>query len=138
MSDSASRYLLDTNILSELMRRPDGRLRTHLERVGDDAVCTSIIVVAELKFGVAKSGSQALRTSLNAILSAVEILPFKAPADQRYAEIRSHLESVGRLIGPNDLLIAAQCVAEDLVAVTANHEEFVRVPGLRVENWLSA
>ncbi len=131
-------YLLDTNILSDLMRHPQGRVTANLERVGENAVCTSIVVVAELKFGVAKSGSKALRTNLDAILSALEVLPLKAPADQRYAEIRTRLESVGKTIGPNDLLIAAHCLAEDLVAVTANTDEFGRVPGLRVENWLAA
>ena len=130
-------YLLDTNIVSDLMRHPQGRAASHLERVGDKALCTSIVVVAELKFGVAKSGSRALRTNLDAILSALEILPLKAPADQRYAEIRAHLESVVKTIGPNDLLIAAHCLAEDLVAVTANADEFARVPGLKVENWLA-
>ena len=67
----------------------------------------------------------------------LEILPLKAPADQRYAEIRAHLESTGKTIGPNDMLIAAHCLAEDLVVVTANVDEFGRVPGLKVENWLA-
>lgn len=88
-------YLLDTNILSDLMKHPQGRIRAHLERVGDNAVCTSIIVAAELKFGVEKSGSTALRNNLDAILSALEILPLKAPADQCYAEIRAHLDPDG-------------------------------------------
>ena len=132
------KYLLDTNILSDLMKHPQGRIRAHLGRVGDNAVCTSIIVAAELKFGVEKRGSLALRNNVDAILSALEILPLKAPADQRYAELRAHLESDGDTIGPNDMLIAAHCLAEDLVAVTANIDEFGRVPGLRVENWLES
>ena len=131
-------YLLDTNILSDLMRHPQGRIRAHLERVGDNAVCTSIIVVAELRFGVEKSGSVALRRNLDAIISALEILPLKRPADQRYAELRAYLEISGKPIGPNDLLIAAQCLAEGRIAVTANIDEFSRVPGLKVENWLAA
>ena len=131
-------YLLDTNIVSDLMRRPRGRVAGHVERVGDNAVCTSIVVVAELKFGVTKSGSAALRTNLEAILTALKVLPLEAPADRRYAELRSYLELSGRTIGPNDMLIAAHCLAENLVAVTANTDEFGRVPGLRVENWLAA
>ncbi len=131
-------HLLDTNILSDLMRHPQGRIRSHLERVGDNAACTSIIVAAELKFGVEKSESVALRDNLNAILSALEILPLKPPADQRYAEIRTHLDTAGKTIGPNDMLIAAHCLAEGLVAVTANTGEFGRVPGLKVENWLAS
>ena len=131
-------YLLDTNILSDLMKHPQGRIKAHLERVGDNAVCTSIVVAAELKFGVEKSGSAALRINVDAILSALEILPLKAPADQRYAEIRAHLDPAGKTIGPNDMLIAAHCLAEGLVAVTANVDEFRRVPGLEVENWLAS
>lgn len=133
----ALEYLLDTNIVSDLMRRPQGPVAAALARVGDDTVCTSIVVVAELKFGVKKSGSPRLQANLDAILSALEILPLKEPVDQRYAEIRHQLESVGQTIGPNDLLIAAHCLAENLVAVTANIDEFSRVPGLGVENWLS-
>ena len=133
----ALEYLLDTNIVSDLMRRPQGPVAAALARVGDDTVCTSIVVVSELKFGVKKSGSPRLQANLDAILSALEILPLKEPVDQRYTEIRHHLESVGQTIGPNDLLIAAHCLAENLVAVTANIDEFSRVPGLGVENWLS-
>lgn len=131
-------YLLDTNILSDLMKHPQGRIRAHLERVGDSAVCTNIVVAAELKFGAEKSGSIALRRNVEAILSALEILPLRPPADQRYAELRAYLELTGKTIGPNDMLIAAHCRAEGLVAVTANMDEFGRVPGLKIENWLVA
>ena len=130
-------YLLDTNILSDLMRNPQGRVQRHIERVGEVAVCTSMVVAAELRFGVLKSGSENLQKNLDAVLPHIQILPLKPPADQRYAETRVHLESRGESIGPNDLLIAAHCLAENLVAVTANFKEFSRVPGLRVENWLT-
>ena len=130
-------YLLDTNIISDLVRNPQGRVAAELDRVGEGAVCTSIIVAAEMKFGAKKSDSVRLQSNLDAILSSLPILPFKKPADERYAEVRQHLESIGQPIGPNDLLITAHCLAEDLVAVTANIDEFRRVPGLRVENWLA-
>lgn len=130
-------YLLDTNILSDLMRNPGGRVRMHIERVGESAVFTTMLVAAELRFGVLKSGSQGLRKNLDAVLPHIRVLPFRSPADHRYAEIRVQLESQGESIGPNDLLIAAHCLAENLVAVTANSKEFCRVPGLRVENWLT-
>ena len=129
-------FLLDTNILSNLMRHPQGRVKRNVERVGDVAVCTSIIVAAELRFGVRKSGSPRLQKNLDAILATLEVLPLRAPVDQRYAEIRNHLESLGQPIRPNDLLIAAHCLTEGLAVVTANTSEFSRVPGLRVENWL--
>jgi tRNA(fMet)-specific endonuclease VapC len=71
-----------------------------------------------------------------AILSAIEVLPFEEPADQRYGELRADLERRGASIGPNDMLIAAHALMLDCIVVTANVREFSRVRGLRVENWL--
>lgn len=130
------RYLLDTNIISDLVRRPDGPAATRIAEVGEGAICTSIVVAAELRYGAAKSGSKPLAERVAVLLSAVEILPLEPPADQRYAETRHHLATQGTPIGPNDLLIAAQALAADLTLVTANTREFARVPLLRVENWL--
>ncbi len=130
------RYLLDTNILSDLVRHPQGVIAEQIIRVGADTVCTSIIVSAELRFGAEKSHSTHIKTQLNAILSAIDILPMKSPIDIHYAEIRHHLENRGKPIGPNDLLIAAHAFSLDLTMVTANMREFKRVPHLRVENWL--
>lgn len=129
-------YLLDTNILSDLLRRPQGPVAERIATVGEDAVCTSIIVAAELRYGAAKSGSKALSERVDLILSALEILPLEPPVDREYANLRHHLARAGNLIGPNDLLIAAHALALDLAVVTANTRAFSRVPGLRVENWL--
>jgi len=128
-------YLLDTNILSDLMRRPSGRIADRIAQTGQ-SVCTSIIVVAELKYGVVKAGSRRFAGQLAAILGGIEIIPFETPADVAYAELRTQLERAGRPIGGNDLLIAAHALALDLTLVTANEREFSRVPKLRVENWL--
>ena len=70
------------------------------------------------------------------ILSTIDILPFDAPADHAYADIRAYLEGTGQIIGSNDLLIAAHALHLGLVAVTDNTDEFKRVPGLVVENCL--
>ena len=130
------RYLLDPNILTDLVRNPQGLIAEQLIRVGADTVCTIIIVSAELRFGAEKSHSTRIKTQLDAILSAIDILPIKTPVDRHYAEIRHFLESSGKPIGPNDLLIAAHAFSLDLTMVTANMREFKRVPHLRVENWL--
>jgi tRNA(fMet)-specific endonuclease VapC len=132
------RYLLDTNILSELVRRPGAAVAARIAEVGEDSICTSIVVAAELRYGAAKSDSQRLSERVGLLLSALEILPLEPPADERYAQIRHHLARQGRPIGPNDLLIAAQALAADLTLVSANTREFERVPSLRVENWLLA
>jgi len=129
-------YLLDTNILSDLVRNPQGVVSVQITKAGADSVCTSIIVAAELRYGAAKSNSAKLSERIDLILSALEILPLETPADQQYAAIRHHLTRQGIPIGPNDLLIAAHALACNLTVVTANVGEFSRVPGLRVENWL--
>lgn len=130
------RYLLDTNIISDLVRRPGGTVATRIADVGEDSVCTSIVVAAELRYGAAKSESKRLAKRVGLLLSAMEVLPLEPRADERYAEIRHYLARQGAPIGPNDLLIAAHALAADLALVTANTREFARIPTLRVENWL--
>lgn len=132
------RYLLDTNILSDLIRHPQGEVADQISSAGEDTVCTSIIVAAELRFGAAKSGSPNLADRVDLILSALDIQALEAPADRHYGKIRQQLTRQGMPIGANDLLIAAQALALDLTVVTANVREFSRVPGLKVENWLPA
>ncbi len=131
-------YLLDTNILSDLVRNPQGVVAAQITRAGADTVCTSIIVAAELRYGAIKSNSATLAERINMILSALEILPLETPADHKYASLRDHLTRQGTPIGPNGLLIAAHALASDLTVITANVGEFSRVPGLKVENWLQA
>ena len=129
-------YLLDTNIVSDLVRNPAGRSAAKLATLGETQVLTSIVVAAELHFGAIRRGSAKLSRQLAAVLSSMTILPLDSPADLRYGELRAHLERTGRLIGPTDLFIAAHALALGHTLVTDNEEEFSGVPGLRVENWL--
>jgi len=129
-------YLLDTNIVSALVRDPQGHVAQRIAGVGESAIATSAIVAAELRFGARKRGSERLTRHVETLLQALEILPFEPPADRHYAQIRWQLECAGTPIGPNDMLIAAQARAEQRTMVTANVGEFSRVEGLRVENWL--
>ena len=131
-----TRYLLDTNIVSDLVRHPQGRIAQHVRGVGEARVCTSIIVAAELRYGAAKKGSQRLTAQLEAVLSALDVVPFETPADTTYGLIRTKLERAGQPIGGNDLLIAAQAVALGCTIVTDNEAEFARIDGLPRENWL--
>lgn len=132
-----TRYLLDTNILSDLVRNPQGKAAKRIAKVGEDNVCTSIIVAAELRYGCARSGSRRLIEAVEELLSEIDILPFDVPADAAYGLIRSALEAWGTPIGGNDLLIAAHAQAVAATIVTANEGEFKRVRGLKVENWLA-
>lgn len=130
------RYLLDTNIVSDMVRNPAGTVARRLAKVGDSLVCTSIIVVCELRFGAEKSASQRLLWQLEQVLSPLAALPLEGNVPYHYATIRAHLERAGTPIGPNDMLIAAQSLDLGLTVVTDNVREFCRVPGLNVENWL--
>ncbi|HEX2479563.1 MAG TPA: type II toxin-antitoxin system VapC family toxin [Geminicoccaceae bacterium] len=130
------RFLLDTNIVSDLVRDPHGRVTGHIARVGEEHVGTSIIVAAELRYGAAKKASSRLSVQLEKILGVLRVMPFEAPADTVYGELRARLERTGRIIGANDLLIAAQALALGCIVVTDNEHEFSRVDSLRLENWL--
>ncbi len=130
------RFLLDTNIVSDLIRRPRGLVANRIASVGESEVATSIIVAAELRYGAAKKNSPRLSMRLHQVLGALEVLSFEPPADETYGALRARLQEAGTLIGPNDLLIAAQALALDMILVTANEREFARVEGLKVENWL--
>lgn len=130
------RFLLDTNIVSNLVRDPHGRVTDHIARVGEEHVGTSIIVAAELRYGAAKKGSSRLSVQLDKVLGVLEAMPFEAPADTVYGELRARLERAGRIIGANDLLIAAQALTLECIVVTDNEQEFSRVDGLQIENWL--
>ena len=130
------RYLLDTNILSHLVKEPAGIIARQIATVGEVMVCTSLIVACELRFGAAKKGSARLSAQVEAILSALEIMALEEPLDRHYAEIRAHLHLFGQPIGHNDLLIAAHARSLGLIMVTHNEREFSKVPGLSVENWL--
>jgi len=130
------RYLLDINIIADLVRQPRGRVAEHIRRVGEASVCTSIIVAAELRYGAQKRGSPRLATQLARILTVLEVLPIEPPADQAYGDIRCQLEAAGTPIGGNDLLIAAHALAAGCTLVTDNLRAFSRVPGLACENWL--
>lgn len=130
------RYLLDTNVVSDLVRNPHGPIAQHIRRVGESRICTSIIVAAELRYGAAKKRSPRLTAQLQAVLGAFEVLPFESPADATYGMLRARLEQAAKPIGGNDLLIAAQEVALGYTVVTDNEREFARIPGLARENWL--
>lgn len=131
-----TRYMLDTNIVSALLRHPDGNAAKRIGEVGPDAICVSIITAAELRYGCAKKGSAKLLAHVEAILESVQVLPLDVPADTEYGGIRAELEAAGKPIGANDLLIAAHAYAIGAVLVTDNTGEFNRVRGLRVENWI--
>ena len=131
-----SGYLLDTNIISDIIRNPFGPVARRIEDIGPKEICTSIIVASELRYGCAKKGSAKLLAKVESILRTLPILPLDVPADIKYCDIRAELEAAGQTIGLNDLLIAAHARALDLTLVTDNMREFRRIRGLNLQNWL--
>src|ERR1700716_696982 len=129
--------MLDTNIISDLIRNPQGRAAKRIARAGEDNICTSIIVAAELRYRGAKSNSKRLLQAVGDLLGEIHVLPFEVPADAEYGGIRSELETAGKPIGGNALLTAAHAYATGATIVTANTSEFKRIRGLNVENWLA-
>lgn len=136
MADPA--WLLDTNVLSEIIRNPTGPFGARVAAEAPDAVCTSIVVACELRFGARRKGSPVLTRRVQQLLAALPVLPFDEPADDHYADVRATLEQAGTPIGSHDPFIAAHARSRGLTLVTNNVREFERVPGLRVVDWLAA
>ena len=133
----AFRYLLDTNILSDLVKQPAGAAARKIASLEDEKTCcTSLVVACELGYGAHKKGSAALSQKVNQLLATIAVLPLNDDMAVYYAEIRVELERMGQPIGSNELLIAAHARSQGLTVVTANVKEFMRVPELTVENWL--
>lgn len=131
-------FLLDTNIISHLVRHPTGRAAVRLNEVGLANVVTSTIVAGELRYGYPKNEATRRAERVEATLGRIEILPLDAAVAAEYGAVRFELEARGLPIGQNDLWIAAHARSARAILVTANEREFRRVEGLAVENWLAA
>lgn len=129
-------YLLDTNIVSEIVRNPNGNAAKRLAQTADERVAISVIVCCEIEYGLELKSSAKLKQQSDAIIAKFEVLDFGSPAHSIYGSIRAELKRKGTPIGPNDLFIAAHALALNAVLVTDNEKEFSRVPGLKIENWL--
>jgi tRNA(fMet)-specific endonuclease VapC len=133
------KWMLDTNILSKVIKFPHEALGQRLRDYFDQqpgTLVTSMVVECELRFGAARVESTVLTKKISDLLRLIPVLPLNHDVVQHYATIRTHLEKAGTPIGPNDTLIAAHALALDCTLVSDNDTEFLRVPGLRVENWL--
>lgn len=128
-------WMLDTNALSEVIRNPRGHVGERLAHADPGAVCTSVVVACELRFGARRKGSETLTRRVEQLLEVLPVLAFDAPADRHYADIRVELERAGTPIGSHDLLIGAHARSLQLTLVTHNLRELARVPGLALEDW---
>ena len=131
------RYMLDTDICSYVMKRFHPALLEKLQTVDVSQVCLSVVTKAELLYGVRMSPDPTRDArAVRGFLAYVEVLELPGEAAQHYAEIRADLKRGGRLIGANDLFIAAHARCLDLTLVTHNTGEFSRVEGLSLEDWV--
>lgn len=131
-------FLLDTNIVSDLVRHPQGTIAGQIAKAGESEVATSIIVAGELRYGAERCGSPRLTAQLEAILDVLPVLPLGDDADAHYGRLRADLERRGTPIGANDMLVAAHALTLGATLVTDNVREFERVSGLAIVNWLRA
>jgi len=130
------RYLLDTNILSDLIKHPAGQAAARIRALAPGAICTSVIVAGELRYGATKKGSATLSQRVEQLLRAIPILDLDAACADVYGQLRTALEAQGQPIGANDLWIAAHALAANTTLVTHNTREFGRIDSLQIENWL--
>lgn len=138
-SNTTNRWLLDTNILSAIIKNPTGssaKKAMAIARAQPGQLVTSVVVECELAFGAHRIGSPALVEKISQLLQLIAPQPFGQDGVGHYANIRTQLEKSGTPIGPNDTFIAAHALALGATLVTDNEAEFRRVPGLQVENWL--
>jgi tRNA(fMet)-specific endonuclease VapC len=132
-----SRYLIDTNIWSHLVRRSNTALVQRFSKLRSDQVCLSAVVRGELEVGFLKGDqSPQRRQALDHIVTTCQALVIDQDVAVLYASVRTRLEAAGTPIGRNDTWIAAEALHSKLVLVTDNLAEFKRVPGLKVETWL--
>lgn len=131
-----TRYMLDTDTCSYVMKRSDAAVIARLRSVAVDDVCMSVVTKAELRSGVRVSAHPARDAeALDGLLTYVEVLALPEEAAEHYADIRADLKRRGEMIGANDLFIGAHARCLGLILVTNNTAEFSRVRGLELENW---
>jgi len=128
-------FLPDTNVWISLLKNPGGKLDTRVQSQPVPDILLCAVVKAELWHGAEKYGNrERRRRALDMLFAPFASLPFDDAAARHYAEIRHQLEVQGRMIGPNDLKIAAIARTHGLTLVSAD-QEFSHVPELSVEDW---
>lgn len=130
------KYMLDTNICIYVIKQKPQKVFRHLLEMDPTDICISSVTYAELIYGVEKSAAaERNRLALSLLLSGIEIRDFDTRAADEYGSIRADLERRGTPIGPLDMMIAGHARSLGMTIVTNNEKEFVRVKGLKVENW---
>lgn len=131
------KYMLDTNICIYTIKNKPTVVRENFTRHDISEVCISSLTLAELMHGAEKSQyKEKTKTAILSFLSPIKVMDFNSSAAYEYGKIRAYLEKKGMPIGPMDMLIAAHAMSEGLVLVTNNTKEFIRIPGIELDNWV--
>jgi tRNA(fMet)-specific endonuclease VapC len=131
------RYLLDTNICIYIAKHNPPEVRERFARHSASELVMSVVTLGELRFGAEKSQArERALTSIQTLSQLITIAALPESAGEHYGQIRAALQASGQMIGNNDLWLAAHARAEGWILVTNNEREFIRVPGLQVENWV--
>ncbi|HEY8132190.1 MAG TPA: type II toxin-antitoxin system VapC family toxin [Thermoanaerobaculia bacterium] len=135
-----SKYLLDTNVLSEVMRkRPNSGVVQRLGEIPAHDTVTSVVCVAELRYGAARvaHGNRLWKRIVDEVLSRIQILPLGEAEAERAGNLLAALEAIGEPIGVEDVWISATALEHGVTVVTRNLRDFGRIPGLQAESWWS-
>lgn len=129
-------YMLDTNICIHVMKTYPPELREKFDALAEQ-LCISAITLGELHYGAEKSARRAQNlVAIEHFVARLEVLPFGAKAAAHYGQLRAELERAGMPCGPHDMQIGGHARSEGLILVTNNMREFMRMPGVRAENWV--
>lgn len=129
-------HFLDANICIYALKGQFPAIEPRIKSLKPTLIKIASIVKAELLYGAEKSNNpERMRTIIEEFLVPYDVVPFCERSARHYAKIRAELERKGKVIGPNDLILAATALANDARLVTHNVEEFRRVKGLRIEDW---
>lgn len=129
-------YLLDTNIISHVAHDPEGAVGQRLARIDPDEIVSSVVVAAEVWFGIENNPSFRSRDRTRSFMATIRVLEMEPEVAGVYGAVRASMKRAGTQLGANDMLIAAHALARGAILVTADEQAFSRVPGLKVENWV--
>jgi tRNA(fMet)-specific endonuclease VapC len=131
-------FMLDTNICIYIIKRKPHNVITRFQQAEISHIGISSITLSELLYGTSKSSKpEQNRIALTQFLAPLEILPYDDEASHYYGDLRAHLEKQGTPLGSLDMLIAAHALSIDCTLITNNEKEFIRVPKLKIANWVN-
>jgi tRNA(fMet)-specific endonuclease VapC len=130
-------YLLDTNICIYAIKKKPASVLERIHEKSGLGLFISALTVAELEYGIENSSKiEENRIALLKFLSLFTVLPFEDEDAMPYGKLKSKLRKEGKIIGPIDMLLAAQALSRDFILVTNNTKEFERIENIKLENWV--